>query len=65
MAEFAYNSANISSTDCILFKFNYGFHPRVLFKEDVDTYSKSCLAKKLADKLRKLIEVGCQNILYV
>ncbi len=36
-----------------------------MFKEDVDLCSKSCLANKLVNKLRDLIEVYCQNLLYV
>ena len=64
MAKFAYNNAKNASTGYTSFKFNCGYHPRVSFKEDVDPYLKSRSAEKLAGKLRELIKVCCQNLLY-
>lgn len=32
MAEFAYNNAKNANTGHILFKLNYGYHPRVFFQ---------------------------------
>ncbi len=39
--------------------------PKVSFKEDIDFHSKSHSANKLTDKLRKLTEVCCQNLLHI
>ncbi len=64
MAEFAYNNAKNASTDHTLFELNCGYHPRVSFKEDVDPHSRSCSINELAEELRKLMEVCCQNFLY-
>ena len=65
MAAFAYNNAKNASTGYILFKFNCRFYTQVLFKEDVNPYSKSYLVNKLVDKLKELIEIYCQNLFYV
>ncbi len=64
IAKFAYNNAKNASIGYILFKLNYGYHPKVLFKKDVDSHSRSCSADKLAEELRELMEVYCQNLLY-
>ncbi len=65
IAEFAYNNAKNASTGDISFELNCGYHPRVSFEEDVDLHSRSRLANELAEELRELIEVCCQNLLYV
>ncbi len=64
MAEFAYNNAKNTSTSHTPFKLNYGHHLRVSFKEDVDSHSRPCSVNKLAEELRELIKVCCQNLLY-
>ena len=64
MAEFAYNNAKNASIGHILFELNCGYHFKVSFKEDVDLYLKSRSANKLAEELRKLIEVYCQNLVH-
>ncbi len=64
MAEFAYNNAKNASTDHIPFELNCDYYSRVSFKEDVDPCSRSRSANKLAEELRELIEVCCQNLLY-
>ncbi len=64
MAKFVHNNAKNTSTNHILSEFNYGFHPQVLFKKNLDSQSRSRLANKPADKLRELIEICCQNLLY-
>ena len=61
MAEFAYNNAKNSSTGHIPFEFNCGYHPQILYKEDVDPRSQSKLADKLSAELRKLIIVYQEN----
>ncbi len=64
MAEFAYNNAKNASTGHTPFELNYSYHLRVSFEEDVDPRSRSRSANKLAEKLRELIEVCCQNLLH-
>ncbi len=65
MTEFAYNNTKNTSTGHNPFKLNCKFHPQVLFKEDVKPRSKFCLTNKLADKLKELIEIYCQNLLHI
>ena len=36
-----------------------------MFKKNVDPHSRSCFADKLAEKLKELIEICCQNLLYI
>ncbi len=64
MAEFAYNNAKNASTGHTPFKLNYGYYPRVSFKEDVDPHSRSRSANKLAKELKEVMEVCCQNLLH-
>ena len=64
MAEFAYNNTKNASTGHIPFELNCSYQPRVFFKEDVDSRSKSRFANKLAEELRKLIEVYYQNLFH-
>ncbi len=64
MAEFAYNNAKNASTGHTPFELNCGFHPRVSFEEDVDPCSRSRSANELAEELRELMEVCCQNLLH-
>ena len=59
MAEFTYNNTKNTSTSHISFKLNYGYHPKILFKENINFCLKSCFADKLVEKLRKLIEACC------
>ena len=64
MAKFAYNNAKNASIGHTLFKFNYGYHFRVSFKEDVDLCSRFSSTNKLAKELSELIEVCCQNLFH-
>ncbi len=64
MAEFAYNNAKNASTGHTPFKLNCGYNPRVSFEEDVDPRSRSRSANELAEELRELMEVCCQNLLH-
>ncbi len=64
MAEFAYNNAKNACTGHTPFELNCGYHPRVSFKEDIDSRSRSRSANELADELRELMEVCCQNFLH-
>ncbi len=65
MAEFAYNNAKNASTKHTPFKLNCGYYPRVPFEEDVNPCLRSRSAKELAKELKELMEVCCQNLLYV
>ena len=64
MAEFAYNNAKNASTSHILFELNYSYHPQMLYKEEVDLYSKSKLADELSVKLRELMIICWENLYY-
>ncbi len=64
MAEFAYNNAKNASTGHTSFELNCGYHPRVSFKENVDPCSRSRSGNELAEELRELMEVCCQNLLH-
>ncbi len=63
MAEFVYNNAKNASTSHTSFELNYGYHPKVSFEEDIDPRSRSRSANELAEELRQLMEICCQNLL--
>ena len=63
MAEFAYNNAKNASTDHTPFEFNYGYHPQVSYKEDIDPRSKSKSADELSAELQELMTI-CQKNIY-
>ncbi len=65
MAKFVYNNAKNTSIGYILFKLNCDYHLRMMFEDKVDPHSRSCSVNKLAEKLRELIEICYQNLLYV
>ncbi len=65
MAEFAYNNAKNASTGHTPFELNCGHHSRVSFEEDIDPCSRSRSANELAEELRELMEVCCQNLFHV
>lgn len=65
MAEFAYSNAKNVNTGYTLYELNYGYYPKVSFKEDLDPCSRSYSANKLAKELRELIEIRFQNLLHI
>ncbi len=65
MAEFVYINAKSASTGHTLFELNCGYHPRVTFEEDDDPCLRSRSPNELDEELRELMEVCCQNLLYV
>ncbi len=65
MAEFAYNNAKNASTGHTSFKLNCGYYPKVFFEEDVDPHSRSHSTNELAEELRELMEVCCQNLFHI
>ena len=62
MVEFVYNIAKNVSTGHMPFELNYGYHPRILYKEEVDSHSKSKSADKLSAELRALMIVCQENL---
>ena len=64
IAEFAYNNVKNARTGHTPCKVNCGYHPRVFFKENVNPCLKSCSTNKLAEELRELMEVYCQNLFH-
>ena len=62
MVEFTYNNAKNASTSYTLFELNYGYHPRVSFKEDTDLCSQSKTAEELSSKLKELMTVCRENL---
>ncbi len=64
MAKFAYSNAKNTSTGHTLFEFDYVYYPRVSFEEDVDPRLRSRSANALAEELRELMKVCCQNLLH-
>ena len=63
MAKFAYNNAKNVGTGHTPFELNYGYHPRMSYKEDVDPRFQSKSADKPAGELRKLLII-CRKNLY-
>ena len=62
MAEFLYNNAKNASSGYTPFKLNCGYHPRMLYKDDVNPCSKSKLVDNLSAKLREVIIVCRENL---
>lgn len=58
MVEFAYNNRKNTNTSYILFKLNYKYYPCILYKKNINPYSKSKVADKLLVKL-KMIMIIC------
>ena len=63
MAVFAYNNAKNASSAYTPFELNFGYHPWMSYKEDVDPRSNSKSADKLSIKLKELMIV-CKKNLY-
>ena len=61
MAEFAYNNSKNASTGHMPFELNCGYHPQILYKDEVDPRSQSKSADKLAEELRELMIVCLEN----
>ena len=57
MPEFTYNDSKNASINHTLFKLNWSYYPKVAFKENVDLRLRSRSANKLAEELKKLIEI--------
>ena len=62
--ESEYNNAKNASIGHTFFKLNCGFHPQVFFKDNIDFWSRSCFANKLAKELRAIMNICQQNLLH-
>lgn len=57
MAKFAYNNTKNTSISHTSFELNCGYQPQKLYKDDINSRSKSQSIDKLLTKIRKLIIV--------
>ena len=64
MAKFAYNNIKNISTNYTPFEFNYSYYSYILYKEEADSWSISPSADKLITKLRNLMTIYRDNLLY-
>ena len=62
MAEFAFNNFKNASTGHTPFELNCGYHPCMLYKEEVDPRSQSKSADKLVENLKELIIICRENL---
>ena len=62
MPEFTYNNAEHASTGYMPFKFNYSYHPRVSYKEDVGPRSRSKVVDELTEELKNLMATYRENL---
>ena len=62
MAKFAYNNSKNTSTGHTPFELNCGYHPRMLYKEEVDPRSQSKSVDKLSEELKELMVICCKNL---
>lgn len=57
MSKFVYSNAKNATTGNMAFELNYGYHPQVSYKKDINSRSKSKLADKLSVELQGLMIV--------
>ena len=62
MAEFAYNNTKNTNNNYTPLKLNCRFHPRVSYKEDINSRSKSKIVDQLATELQTLMSVCKDNL---
>ena len=62
MAKIAYNNAKKASTCHTPFELNCEYHPRVSYKEDINSRPNSKLVDELSAKLQKLMIICQENI---
>ena len=62
MAEFAYNNAKHASMGYTSFKLNWGYHPRISYKENINLCSRSKAADELTKELRNLMAAYRKNL---
>ena len=64
MTELTYNNAKNVSIGYTSFKLNYGYHLRLLYKEEVNSHSKSKSIDELSAELRELMIICQKNLCY-
>lgn len=64
MTEFTYTNAKNPSTGNMSFKLNYAYHPHVFFGDNVNLHSRSSSANKSTKKIRELMSIYQQNLIY-
>ena len=64
MAEFTYNNAKYVSIGYMSFELNCGYHPRISYKKDVNSRSKSKAADELTKELKNLMATCRENLQY-
>lgn len=62
MAEFIYNNAKNANISYMLFKLNYGYHPRRFFEENTNSCSHLKTSDKLVVELKKLLAICHENL---
>ena len=62
IVEFAYNNAKNASTGHTPFELNYGYHPCIFFKEDINTCSWSKLADELSVESQDPMTICQENL---
>ena len=62
MVEFAYNNSKNASTGHTSFELNSSYHPQTSYEKEVDPRSQSKSADKLAQELRELMIICCENL---
>ena len=62
MAKFAYNNAKNASTGHTPSKLTCGYHPRISYKEDINSHSQSKLADESLAELRELMIICQKNL---
>lgn len=65
MTEFAYNNVKNVSTSHTAFKFYYGYHSKICYKQDINPRFILWSADKVATALHKPISVYRDNFQYV
>lgn len=64
MIKFAYNNTKNISTGYLFFKLNYNYYLYMSYEDEVNSYLRFYSINKLAKKLRNLILIYQQNLLY-
>ena len=64
MAKFAYNNTKNANSGNRSFELNYGYHPRVSYKKDINFCSRLKLVNELSTELREQMIVYRQNLNY-
>lgn len=65
MTEFTYKNTKNINTCFIPFKFNYRYHSRISFEDEINPCLRSYSANKLAKKPKELMKICYKNLLYI